>query len=56
MTIYEPNPVVRPTGEEAGEFLDEALLARDDTDDGANPGRKRTGTLPARRDEPPPLG
>jgi hypothetical protein len=24
MTIYQPNPDVRPTGEEAGEFLDDA--------------------------------
>ena len=56
MTIYEPNPVVRPTGEEAGEFLDEPLLARDETDDGRPPGRRRTGVPPAPRDEPPPLG
>jgi hypothetical protein len=56
MTIYEPNPAVRPTGEEPGEFLDELLLARDETDDGSEPGRRRTGVPPARRDEPPSVG
>jgi len=56
MTIYEPNSAVRPTGEEPGEFLDEPLLARDETDDGSAPGRRRTGAPPARRDEAPPVG
>ena len=56
MTIYEPNSVVRPTGEEAGEFLDEPMLARDETNDRTEPGRRRTGVPPAPRDDHPPLG
>lgn len=54
MTMYEPNPDVQPTGEEAGEFLDEPVDERDE--DEVEPGRRRTGVPPAPRDEPPSLG
>jgi hypothetical protein len=62
MTIYEPNPDVRPTGEEAGEFLDDGPVVRgeedadEDEDEEIEPGRRRTGVPPTRREEPPPLG
>jgi hypothetical protein len=52
MTMYEPNPEVRPTGEEAGEFV-EAPPRADDAADGADadPERRPTGSLPLRHDE-----
>ena len=31
MTIYEPNPDIRPTGEEAGEFIDPPAPDPDET-------------------------
>jgi hypothetical protein len=56
MTMYVPNPEVRPTGEEAGEYI-EGLPGDDDTEDdvdsaGADPSRRPTGSLPLRDDEP----
>jgi len=45
MTIFEPNPVVRPTGAEAGEFLDEAPLSEEHPA-GEDPTRRPTGSLP----------
>src|SRR4051794_13561641 len=37
MTMYEPNPVVQPTGEEAGEFVEapEPVRPDDETDSSA---------------------
>jgi len=56
MTIYEPNPDVHPTGEEAGEFLDEPDDRHDDADDEPEPGRRRTGAPPAPSEEHPTSG
>jgi hypothetical protein len=45
MTMYEPNPDVRPTGAEAGEFADD--VPTDDDDHGADdPTRRPTGSAP----------
>jgi hypothetical protein len=51
MTMYEPNPDVRPTGEEAGEYVED-LPGGDDAADGpdADPERRPTGSLPLRDD------
>ena len=45
MTFHEPNPDVKPTGEEAGEFLDDGPLSGDDEGDG-DPTRRPTGSPP----------
>lgn len=45
MTFSEPNPEVRPTGEEAGEFVDDGPLASDPAA-GTDPTRRPTGTPP----------
>jgi hypothetical protein len=52
MTMYEPNPDVRPTGEEAGEYVED-VPGDDDAADaaGADPERRPTGSLPLRDDE-----
>jgi hypothetical protein len=56
MTFSEPNPDVRATGEEAGEFLDDGPLAadpsvEDDPDHEADPTRRPTGSPPIADDE-----
>jgi len=45
VTFHEPNPDVRPTGEEAGEFVDDGPLSADDEPDG-DPTRRPTGSPP----------
>jgi hypothetical protein len=49
VTFYEPNPDVEPTGEEAGEYLDDGPLrggdGSDDASDG-DPTRRPTGSPP----------
>ena len=45
MTFSEPNPDVRPTGEEAGEFVDDGPLTSDPAA-GTDPTRRPTGTPP----------
>jgi hypothetical protein len=44
MTFSEPNPDVRPTGEEAGEFVEPPLA--DDGDQHADPKARPTGAPP----------
>ena len=49
MTFYEPNPDVRSTGAEAGEFADDGPLAADDEvdeEEDGDPTRRRTGSPP----------
>ncbi len=51
MTFYEPNPDVRETGEEPGEFVDDGPLskeeARDEDDErDRDPTRRRSGSPP----------
>ena len=58
MTMYEPNPDVRPTGEEAGEYIEGLPRGDDDAADagdaaGADPERRPTGSLPLREHESP---
>jgi len=52
MTMYEPNPAVRPTGEEAGEFVEDPTLTRAEDDEGRVPdaSRRPTGALPVQAD------
>ena len=45
MTFYESNPEVRPTGEEAGEFVDDGPLTSD-PGAGTDPTRRPTGSPP----------
>jgi hypothetical protein len=45
MTFYESNPEIRPTGEEAGEFIDGGLLASG-AEGGTDPTRRPTGSSP----------
>jgi len=45
MTFYESNPEVRPTGEEAGEFVDDGPLVSDPAA-GTDPTRRPTGSPP----------
>ena len=45
MTFYESNPEVKPTGEEAGEFVDDGPLVSDPAA-GTDPTRRPTGTPP----------
>ena len=45
MTFHEPNPDVKPTGEEAGEFLDDGPLSGDDEAE-ADATRRPTGAPP----------
>jgi hypothetical protein len=45
MTFYESNPEVRPTGEEAGEYVDDGPLVSD-PGAGTDPTRRPTGTPP----------
>ena len=45
MTFHEPNPDVRPTGEEAGEFVDDGPLTSDPAA-GTDPTRRPTGSPP----------
>jgi hypothetical protein len=45
MTFYEPNPELRPTGEEAGEYLDDGPLASD-PEAATDPTRRPSGTPP----------
>jgi hypothetical protein len=44
MTISEPNPLVRPTGAEAGEFIDPSR--DEDEDHEVDPTARPTGSLP----------
>jgi hypothetical protein len=46
MTFYEPNPEVRDTGAEAGEFLDDGPQSVTEDDDGDDPTERRSGTRP----------
>jgi len=52
MTFYEPNPEVRPTGEEPGEFVDDGPLNADAAA-GTDPTRRPTGTPPLAPDVQP---
>ncbi len=45
MTFYESNPEVKPTGEEAGEFVDDGPLVSDPRA-GTDPTRRHTGSSP----------
>jgi hypothetical protein len=45
MTFYESNPEVRPTGEEAGEFVDDGPLGSE-PEAGSDPNRRPTGAPP----------
>jgi hypothetical protein len=49
MTISEPNPDVRPTGEEPGEFVDEPdeRQERRERDDDVDPTARPSGSPPA---------
>jgi hypothetical protein len=47
MTFYEPNPDIRPTGEEAGEFIEPDGTA--DEEEGKEEGRDRTPPDPSAR-------
>jgi hypothetical protein len=45
MTFHEPNPRVRPTGEEPGEYADDGPLTSDPAA-GTDPTRRPTGSPP----------
>jgi hypothetical protein len=49
MTFYESNREVRPTGEEAGEFVDDGPLDADPAA-GTDPTRRPTGSAPLEPD------
>jgi hypothetical protein len=52
VTFYESNREVGPTGEEAGEFVDDGPLTAADADADADPSRRPTGSLPLPPQEP----
>ena len=45
MTIFEPNPDVRPTGEEPAEFLEDS--DEDESEEDVDPSARPTGSPPA---------
>jgi len=47
MTISEPNPDVRPTGEEPAEFLEPAGDEPEDQDDAVDSAARPSGSPPA---------
>jgi hypothetical protein len=50
--MHEPNPDVRPTGEEAGEYVEDLPGERDEDEDVApDPERRSTGSPPVAREE-----
>jgi hypothetical protein len=52
MTFYESNPEVRPTGEEAGEYVEDLPGDHDDDPDAEvdpDPERRPTGSPPVER-------
>jgi hypothetical protein len=46
MTFHEPNPDVRDTGVEAGEFLDDGPQSVGEDEGGDDPTERRSGTPP----------
>jgi hypothetical protein len=47
VSFHEPNPDVRPTGAEGGEFADDGPLAADELDEEeGDPTRRPTGSPP----------
>jgi hypothetical protein len=49
VSFHEPNPDIRPTGAEGGEFVDDGPLAADDEPDedaAVDPTRRPTGAPP----------
>jgi hypothetical protein len=47
MTMYEPNPEVRPTGAEAEEFLDPSAMDEGEEEGPVDPKARPSGSPPA---------